>query len=78
MNLRVDKKWFLKKININLYLDLQNVYFSKTQTPPYIDLVRDANGNPELDPADNSRYKTKYLDTRSGSIIPSIGFVLEY
>lgn len=78
MNFRVDKKWFLKKININLYLDLQNVYFSKTQTPPYIDLVRDANGNPELDPADNSRYKTKYLDTRSGSIIPSIGFVLEY
>lgn len=78
LNLRVDKKWFLKKININLYLDLQNVYFSKTQTPPNLDVEYDSNNVPVLDPLDNSKYKLNYLDTRSGSIIPSIGFILEY
>lgn len=78
LNLRVDKKWFLKKININLYLDLQNVYFSKNQTPPNLDVEYDNNGAPVLDPTDNSKYKLNYLDTSSGSIVPSIGFILEY
>lgn len=78
LNLRVDKKWFLKKININLYLDLQNVYFSKNQTPPNLDVEYDVNGIPVLNPVDNSKYKLNYLDTRSGSILPSIGFILEY
>lgn len=78
LNLRVDKKWFLKKININLYLDLQNVYFSKSQTPPNLDVEYDSDNMPVLDPSDNSKYKLNYLDTRSGSIIPSIGFILEY
>jgi hypothetical protein len=78
LNLRVDKKWFLKKININLYLDLQNVYFSKSQTPPNLDVEYDSDNMPVLDPSYNSKYKLNYLDTRSGSIIPSIGFILEY
>jgi hypothetical protein len=78
LNLRIDKKWFLKKININLYLDLQNVYFSKFQTPPNLDVEFDSNNMPVLDPSDNSKYKLNYLDTSSGSIIPSIGFILEY
>jgi hypothetical protein len=78
LNLRIDKKWFLKKININLYLDLQNVYFSKFQTPPNLDVEFDSNNMPVLDPSDNSKYKLNYLNTSSGSIIPSIGFILEY
>lgn len=77
MNLRVDKKWFLKKININLYLDIQNLYKSKQPGQNYIDIEKDADGNPLYQDASNTRYKLRELPNSNGNIIPSIGLVLE-
>ena len=78
MNLRVDKKWFFKKWNLNLYLDIQNLYASKQPSPPNLDVVRDANDNPISDPNDANKYQIIYLNNNSGNIIPSIGIVVEF
>lgn len=78
MNLRVDKKWFFKKWNLNLYLDIQNLYASKQPGPPNIDVVRDENNQPISDPNDASRYQLQLLNNNNGNIIPSIGVVIEF
>ena len=44
LNVRVDKKLFLDKFNLNFYLDIQNVYGHKTQLAPILLVDTDANG----------------------------------
>ncbi len=77
MNLRVDKKWFLKKININLYLDIQNLYLSKQPGQNLIDINKDEFGNPLYQDATNTKYQLRELKNSNGTLIPSFGLVLE-
>ncbi len=78
MNLRVDKKWFLKRLNINLYLDFQNLYAAKQPSQDLIDLTRDADGNPLYQDEAKTKYQIRQLRNETGNIIPSIGLVLEW
>lgn len=81
MNIRVDKKWFLKKININLYLDVTNVYNAKDVSPANLDVVRDSNENPVIvnpdAPAEEQKYKLQYLKRNGSNILPTVGLILE-
>lgn len=82
MNLRVDKKWFLKKININIYLDITNLYNAKDVTPANIDVVRDENSNPVIinpdAPENEQKYQIQFLKNNGSNILPTIGLVLEF
>ncbi|MCY7410427.1 MAG: TonB-dependent receptor [Chitinophagales bacterium] len=78
LDLRVDKKWFFNKFNLDLYLDIQNVYNFQAQLPQYIDVVKDANGFPIVDPDNPGSYKIKFIENPSGNVLPSIGIVFEY
>ncbi len=78
LNLRVDKRFNFKKVSLNLYLDIQNVYNFKARTAPIILVERDQNGAPLQDPNDPSRYLLKSIDNTSGIIQPSIGIILEF
>ena len=81
MNLRVDKKWYLKKININLYLDVTNVYNAKDVTPANLDVVRDDAGIPVISnpgaPANEQRYQLQYLKSNGSNVLPTVGLILE-
>ncbi len=78
LDVRVDKKFFWKFLILDLYIDIQNIYNFKSELPPIIDVVRDANGNPVIDPLDPTKYQAKYLDNPTGTILPSIGLVIEF
>lgn len=78
LDIRVDKKWFLKRVNINLYLDIQNLYGLAPQSPPFLNTVNDANGTPLVDPNDPSRYQTRLIDSSSGTVVPTIGIIVEF
>jgi hypothetical protein len=78
LNVRVDKKWYLKKSYINLYFDVQNVLASKIVSAPFIDVQRDAAGAPIVDPNDPTRYLTTELENASGTVLPSIGFIFGF
>jgi len=78
LDVRIDKKWFLSHFNLDLYLDIQNLFNSKIQLQPYLDVVRDENGNPVIDPDHPDSYKLYSLENTSGTILPSIGIVFEY
>ncbi|MBU3661215.1 MAG: TonB-dependent receptor [Flavobacteriales bacterium] len=78
LNLRVDKKIFLDKFNMNFYLDIQNVYGYKAKLAPQLLVETDANDNPIVDPNDPTRYKTKFIENTNGIVQPTIGIILEF
>lgn len=77
LDMRVDKKYFFKKWALNIYLDIQNVYNFKANLQPRIDVVRNADGSIATDPNDASRYLTKEIPNTTGTLIPSIGIIIE-
>jgi len=77
LDVRVDKAFFFRKWSLMLYVDVQNVYNFKVDTPPeYTNL--DANGNPMIDPDDPSRYILMQVHVLSGTVIPTVGIIVEY
>lgn len=78
MDIRIDKKWFFKKWSLNAYLDIQNLYGFEAVLPSYLSVVKDANGNPVTDPNNSSAYLTTKLPNTSGSLIPSIGIMIDF
>jgi hypothetical protein len=60
-----------------LFLDVQNAYAFKSQGQPVLNTVRDVAGNPIVNPADPTRYLLKDLPNENGTLIPSIGIIVE-
>jgi hypothetical protein len=78
LDLRVDKGYYFKGWTLMLYVDIQNIYNHQADQPPILIRETDANGNPVTDPADPSRYKLKYIDGSSGTVLPTIGIIIEF
>lgn len=78
LDLRLDKKFNFKKVNFNLFLDIQNVTGFQYETQPVFVLDRDANGQAQIDPNDPTKYKTKLLSDPAGSTLPTIGIIIEW
>ena len=78
LDVRIDKKWYWKKVTLNIYLDIQNLYNFQAETPRSLIVVTDENGNKISDPNDPSRYQIKYLENTAGTLLPSIGIQFEF
>jgi len=77
LDLRIDKEYFFKKWSLNLYVDIQNLFNFKYKAPDVLVLQRDEAGNPVIDPNDPARYLLKYLPSESGTILPTLGVIVE-
>lgn len=76
LDLRVDKNFYFRKWALGLYVDLQNVTFSKIDQPlAYLStgLVID----PEL-PYSEQHYELETLELTSGTIVPAVGVTIEF
>ena len=78
LDIRIDKKWFWKKIALNLYLDIQNLYNFQAETPPSLIVIQDNNGNKVIDPSDPNRYLLKQISNTTGTVLPTIGLQFEF
>ena len=78
LDVRIDKKWFWKKVALNLYMDIQNLYNFQAETPSSLIAVRDIQGNILIDSNDPSRYQLKYINNVAGTVLPSIGLQFEF
>ncbi len=84
LDLRIDKQYFFKKWSLNFYVDVQNVYNFKSETPD--NLVREAtlNGSPVendpyLDEYGIERYRlTTIPSDGSGTVLPTVGIIVEF
>lgn len=77
LDIRIDKKYYFKTWTLDVFLDIQNFYNQTTDLAPYVDIVRNSAGAPLIDPADNSRYVLKSVRNTTGTIIPSIGVIID-
>lgn len=78
LDLRIDKKYYFPKWNLNWYVDIQNVYNYEAEQPPLLVPVRDAQGTIQVDPTDPSRYQLKYISNTAGTILPTVGIIVEF
>ena len=92
-DIRIDKKFNFKKWTFDLFLDIQNAYNNKNPTPSGFTLKRNPDesyatttGEPynpgvfnnPLVPNNRQKGMAVFLPNDSGSILPSIGFVVEF
>jgi hypothetical protein len=86
IDIRVDKKWFFKKWSLNLYFDIENITGNSVGSDQLIlDRRLDENnrpiGGPVIDnpeaPRDRQRYRLKTINDAQGTILPSIGIMVE-
>ncbi len=77
LNVRVDKRYYFKGWTLNVYLDVENVLASELPGVPFLDVVRNATGEPAIDPADPSRYQLREVSNNGTTVLPSIGLMIE-
>lgn len=78
VDFRIDKKWFFKKWNLNLYFDMQNVTQAVTTGTPIITVERNSDGTPkEILGSSPVRYETKKIDNKSKTFVETIGIIIE-
>ena len=78
LDIRIDKKWYLKKTTLNAYVDIQNIYNFQAEQPPLFTVEKDANDNPIVNPLMPNAYQWKYLSNVAGTVLPSIGIMFEF
>ena len=71
LDVRVDKNFYFKGWMLGIYLDLQNITKSVLKQPDVL-MSTGIVDNPEA-PAEQQRYRMKYIKQESGSLIPGIG-----
>ncbi len=77
LDVRVDKSYYFNKITAKFYIDVQNLYNFQAEQQDIIVRELDDNGNFLL--TDNgSRYRLKRVDNTSGTVLPTIGIILEF
>jgi hypothetical protein len=78
LDIRIDKQYFFKRWSLMLYVDVQNVYNHKSDQPAILLRESDSNGNPVTDPLDPLKYSLKFIDGESGTVLPTIGIIIEF
>jgi hypothetical protein len=78
LDLRVDKSWYYNNWSLMLYFDIQNAYNFKADQQEYLVRQEDGNGNPLTDPANPGKYLLKTIESRGGTVLPTIGIMIEF
>ncbi len=77
LDVRVDKEFYLNKLTAKFYLDIQNLYNYQAEQQDI--LVREQNENGEFILTDNgTRYQLRRVDNTTGTVLPTIGIILEF
>lgn len=87
IDIRIDKKWFFKRWNFNLFLDIENLTSNQVSDPQLIlDRPVDTDNkpigpgiiiNPDA-PVELQRYALKEINDANGNLLPSIGVIIEW
>jgi hypothetical protein len=76
LDVRVDKKWAFPNWNLNLYLDIENIYGFESPQPPLLFPETDAAGEFVVDPLDPTRYRMRTINNNNGTILPTLGVII--
>ncbi|MCX6245030.1 MAG: TonB-dependent receptor [Bacteroidetes bacterium] len=79
LDLRVDKGFYFKKWSLMLYVDIQNLLNFQAQQPDIlVNTQEDGSIVKYVDDGGVERYKLRYIENYTGTILPSIGIMVEF
>lgn len=77
LDLRVDKSYYLEKLTAKFYIDIQNFYNFQAEETDIIVRAEDPAGNFIL--TDNGkRYVLNEIESTSGTVLPTLGIIVEF
>lgn len=77
LDIRIDKSYYLKRFTAKFYIDIQNLYNFQAEERSIVVRAEDANGIPIL--VDNgTRYVLREIESTIGTVLPTIGIILEF
>lgn len=77
LDLRIDKSYYLNKWTAKFYLDIQNLYNFQAEQPNIVVRAQDANGNYLLIDND-TRYLLREIESTSGTVLPTVGIIVQF
>ncbi len=79
LDLRVDKRYYFPKWSLMFYFDVQNVYNFQAESQDYIVRQKDDAGNYIVDSSTGvDRYVLETITNTSGTVLPTIGIMVEF
>jgi hypothetical protein len=78
LDVRIDKQYFFSGWSLMLYTDVQNVYNHKADQPALLIRDSDNSGIPVTDPLNPLKYSLKYIENQAGTVLPTIGVIIEF
>ncbi|TLX75209.1 TonB-dependent receptor [Labilibacter sediminis] len=82
LDIRIDKSYVFNNWSLSVYLDIQNLYNYKTKEPVKYVQDRDSNGQSIIinpgDPVEEQRYQFSKIYTENGTVLPTIGVIVEF
>jgi outer membrane receptor for ferrienterochelin and colicin len=82
LDVRVDKQYFFDKWSLMVYFDVQNLLNFQTESAPVYNRALDEVGVPIIinpsAPANEQQYQLEKLETTSGTLLPTIGIMVEF
>ena len=76
LDVRVDKVFYFRKCMLGIYVDLQNVTFSKLRQPDVL-MSTVVIENPSATPSKQPN-KIKNIRQASGTLVPTLGVTVEF
>ena len=76
LDVRIDKVFYFRRCMLGIYVDLQNVAGGKLRQPDVVMSTGEIE-NPSA-PASEQRYRMKYLEQVSGTLLPTLGLTVEF
>jgi len=77
LDIRIDKPFYFDRWSLMLYVDVQNVLNYKAEQPAILILDTDDAGIPKVNPIDPDRYVLKFIEGDLGTVLPTIGIIIE-
>lgn len=84
LDIRIDKKWNFRRATLDVFIDIQNLLNTANPAPPNYTFERLANGSAfrttdgQALRSDGSNAIPFLLDNTEGSLLPSIGLIVEF
>ncbi len=77
LDLRVDKAYYLNRITAKFYVDIQNLYNFQSRLTDIV-VREEAPDGSFLLTDNNTRYVLRSVDNPSGTVLPTVGIIIEF
>ena len=78
LDIRIDKKWFFKSWSLNAYIDIENILNAKRQLPSEYGIDPNLWSLVEGTGENSESYPLYEIINNSGTVLPSIGLLIEF